>query len=64
MAETKVRVVEKQTAEDACCDPECGPDTCGPSVQVIAAEAPMVEEKPPQVAEQCCDPECGPDTCG
>lgn len=54
-------IVERQTSEDTCCDPVCGPDVCGPLAEV---EYIPLEKEAEVRFEQCCDPDCGPDTCG
>lgn len=46
-------------AQPHCCEPDCGPDTCGAS----AEEDPRFED-PPTAVEQCCEPGCDPSTCG
>ena len=46
-------------ADIGCCEPECGPDTCGHEATV---EAPPVRER--IELQDSCGPECGPDTCG
>lgn len=43
---------------DFCCEPDCGPDTCGPAEAAV-----KFLEMPGMVAEQCCEPDCGPETC-
>lgn len=43
MAEKEIAVIEAETKESGgCCEPECGPTTCEPSVKVVEAKA--VEE--------------------
>jgi hypothetical protein len=62
MADTKtLPVVGQEAAEDVCCDPACGPETCGPTA--VRVEEPKAEQKE-AAAEACCDPECGPEMCG
>lgn len=43
---------------DQCCEPVCGPGTCG------ASEPEKVEPLKAKAADGCCAPVCGPDTCG
>jgi hypothetical protein len=42
-----------------CCEPTCGPETCGTSASEMRAR------KADQVREEagCCEPTCGPETC-
>ena len=61
LSDTPTLVKEVATPEDdiGCCEPECGPDTCGHEATV--EPQPVRERTEFQV---CCGPECGPDTCG
>lgn len=52
--------VQEHAAAEQCCEPECGPDTCGGP----AGTQDVRIEDVSAAAEQCCEPECGPDTCG
>lgn len=49
-----------QAAAEQCCEPDCGPDTCGGATSVQELDI----EEVPAAAEQCCVPDCGPGTCG
>lgn len=61
MAEvTMLRLPE--SASGGCCEPDCGPETCGCGTQ--AAELPIEVPQVKQTAGGCCEPECGPETCG
>lgn len=62
MSETVILVERAELAvlDQECCEPECGPNTCGPEVARVEA----VERPQAQSRCQCCEPECGPDTCG
>lgn len=66
---TVVRVPEKAAenpknnpTSSGCCEPECGPETCGSEASVELGE----EQAKAKVAtgSGCCEPECGPETCG
>lgn len=50
-----VKRTPKAKAEE-CCEPVCGPTTCGTSVEAK-------DESKTKVKDQCCEPECGPTTC-
>lgn len=50
--------IADQQAPQGCCEPDCGPDTCGPTAE---HEAPVTMT---QKQAGCCEPDCGPDTCG
>lgn len=47
----------RQGEASECCEPACGPDTCG-SEQVVQIELAQPEAKAQSAS--CCDPECGP----
>lgn len=65
MADTKTEsLTEVNAAEETCCEPVCGPDICGASVQVLWIEKPKVRQETARAADQCCDPARGPETCG
>lgn len=53
-----VNKAPKTRATQQCCEPACGPTTCGTSgeAQVKAGEKGMAKD-------QCCEPDCGPNTC-
>lgn len=63
-AKPKVIVLEQAQAE-GCCEPGCGPETCG---SVVEPKAELETQKTPVVAggigEGCCEPGCSPETCG
>ena len=62
MVDLKVMTAEEAAQEQAaggCCDPVCGPETCGTSAEASATEATVAlkaEEKQPASG-------CGPSTC-
>lgn len=56
-----LRVRKAQEVADACCDPDCGPDTCGSPASAAQAVEPADKAK---AVQECCDPACGPGTCG
>lgn len=62
MTETKIAGVEPKNTASECCDPACGPDTCG-SEQVVQIETAQSNQVKAQAGD-CCDPGCGPGTCG
>jgi len=47
---------------DQCCEPICGPTTCG----ISPVDNPKTESEGVKVKtiNQCCEPLCGPETCG
>lgn len=51
----------RATQIDQCCEPGCGPATCGSST----IEDPKTESEGVKVAATsgCCEPLCGPETC-
>ena len=55
-------LIEEKAVPEAdlgCCEPECGPDTCGDEATVdVSPVRERIE------LQGCCEPECGPDTCG
>ena len=63
MLETKTLTREEEASAETCCEPDCGPDTCGCGPAAEAVEAPPTIQRQAS-AETCCEPGCGPDTCG
>lgn len=50
-----------RSTQGGCCEPVCGPTTCGGSAE---AGAEPVKTAPQQAKQDsCCEPECGPSTC-
>lgn len=45
--------VQEQTATQECCEPECGPSTCGGPAN---KQDVRIEDKP-AAAQECCEPE-------
>lgn len=50
---------EKEHTWGGCCEPECGPETCG--TEATAEELRKGERD--RASGGCCEPECGPETC-
>lgn len=63
MLKVPANVAREESGEAAggCCEPECGPESCGP------AASPAREEVRPEARRAteggCCEPDCGPETC-
>jgi len=55
--EKKIAAIEPETEEQAgqCCEPVCGPATCGPDAEAVETK---VVEKPKKASSGC-----GPSTC-
>lgn len=49
------------TVSSGCCEPVCGPETCGTSESETRERTKKAGEV--QGAAGCCEPVCGPETC-
>lgn len=51
---------QRESASGGCCEPDCGPETCGTQAAELPIEVPQVK----QTAGGCCgEPDCTPETC-
>ena len=59
---TGTRQLQPSAQTGPCCEPVCGPATCGTSSEVKAAPV-AVLAKEAEERDGCCEPECSPTTC-
>ena len=55
------RRVAVTVESSGCCEPTCGPETCGTSESETRELAGKVNDV--QETAACCEPTCGPETC-
>jgi hypothetical protein len=48
---------------DGCCEPVCGPVTCGTASTQAKNTSQATSDKTDKPAEGCCEPGCSPATC-